>query len=133
MKIFFIKKMSIIFFIFVPIIFLWHPNWLGFLGVQPYWPLFWLLPWSMINGSINGLLVGIGDDYPNLILYSKNADLKVGDFVSSSPASSLLPPNIPIGIVQSIDEPFKTKKMAKISLLAKPHAIDWVQILKVKI
>jgi len=46
-------------FIFVPIIFLWHPNWLGFLGVQPYWPLFWLLPWSMINGSINGLIFGL--------------------------------------------------------------------------
>jgi len=83
--------------------------------------------------QINGLLVGLGDDYPSLILYSKDADIKVGDFVSSSPASSLLPPNIPIGIVQSIDEPFKGKKMAKISLLAKPQAIDWVQILKVKI
>ena len=83
--------------------------------------------------QINGLLVGLGDDYPNLILYSKNADLKVGDFVSSSPASTLLPPNIPIGVVQSIDEPFKEKKMAKISLLAKPQVIDWVQILKEKI
>jgi len=83
--------------------------------------------------QINGLLVGLGDDYPSLILYSKDADIKVGDFVSSSPASTLLPPNIPIGIVHSIDEPFKTKKTAKISLLAKPHAIDWVQILKVKI
>ena len=83
--------------------------------------------------QINGLLVGSGDDYPNLILYSKNADIKVGDFISSSPASTLLPPNIPIGIVQSINKPFKTKKTAKISLLAKPHAIDWVQILKVKI
>ena len=83
--------------------------------------------------QINGLLVGSGDDYPNLILYSKNADIKVGDFISSSPASTLLPPNIPIGIVQSIHKPFKAKKTAKISLLAKPHAIDWVQILKVKI
>ena len=53
------KKFSILIFIFVPIIFLWHPNWLGFLGVQPYWPLFWLLPWSMINGSINGLIFGL--------------------------------------------------------------------------
>ena len=53
------KKLPIIFFIFVPFIFLWHPNWLGFLGVQPYWPLFWLLPWSMINGSINGLIFGL--------------------------------------------------------------------------
>ena len=53
--------------------------------------------------QINGLLVGSGDDHPNLIIYSKDADIKVGDFVSSSPASTLLPPNIPIGIVQSID------------------------------
>jgi len=83
--------------------------------------------------QINGLLVGLGDDYPSLILYSKNADIKVGDFVSSSPASTLLPPNIPIGIVQSIDETSKSKKTAKISLLAKPHVIDWVQILKLNI
>ena len=83
--------------------------------------------------QINGLLVGLGDDYPSLILYSKDADIKVGDFVSSSPASTLLPPNIPIGIVQSIDETLKSKKTAKISLIAKPHVIDWVQILKVNI
>ena len=83
--------------------------------------------------QMNGLLVGLGDDYPSLILYSKNAEIKVGDFVSSSPASTLLPPNIPIGIVQSIEKPFRAKKTAKISLLAKPHLIDWVQILKVKI
>ena len=83
--------------------------------------------------QISGLLVGSGDDYPNLILYSKDADIKVGDFVSSSPASTLLPPNIPIGIVQSIKKPLKAKKTAKILLLAKPHAIDWVQILQVKI
>jgi rod shape-determining protein MreC len=83
--------------------------------------------------NINGLLVGLGDNYPSLILYSEEADIKVGDFISSSPASTLLPPNIPIGIVQSIDEPMKSKKTAKISLLAKPHLIDWVQILKVNI
>ncbi|MCQ9201116.1 MAG: rod shape-determining protein MreC [Prochlorococcus marinus XMU1425] len=83
--------------------------------------------------QINGLLIGLGDDNPSLILYSKDADIKVGDFVSSSPASTLLPPNIPIGIVQSIDETLQSKKTAKISLLAKPHVIDWVQILTVNI
>ncbi len=83
--------------------------------------------------QINGLLVGLGDDSPSLILYSKDADIKVGDFVSSSPASTLLPPNIPIGVVQSVDNTLKSKKTAKISLLAKPHVIDWVQILKVNI
>ena len=83
--------------------------------------------------QINGLLVGLGDDFPSLILYSKDADIKVGDFVSSSPASTLLPPNIPIGIVQSIDKTLKSKKTAKILLFAKPQVIDWVQILKVNI
>ena len=80
--------------------------------------------------QINGLLVGLGDDYPSLILYTKNAAIKVGDFVSSSPSSTLLPPNIPIGVVQSVDETTKSKKTAKISLLAKPQVIDWVKILK---
>ena len=56
---FFSKRLSVIVFIFIPIIFLWHPSWLGLLGVQPYWPLFWLLPWAMINGSINGLIFGL--------------------------------------------------------------------------
>jgi len=65
------KKLSIIFFIFIPIIFLWHPNWLGFLGIQPYWPLFWLLPWSIINGSINGLIFGM---FLGLILDSLTLD-----------------------------------------------------------
>ena len=68
---FFTKKLSLISFIFIPIIFLWHPNWLGFLGVQPYWPLFWLLPWSMINGSINGLIFGL---FLGLILDSLTLD-----------------------------------------------------------
>ena len=83
--------------------------------------------------QMNGLLIGSGDDYPNLILYSKDADIKVGDFVSSSPASTLIPPNIPIGVVKSIDDSSRGKKMAKVLLLAKPQVIDWVQILKVKI
>ncbi|MBO6971437.1 MAG: rod shape-determining protein MreC [Prochlorococcus marinus CUG1431] len=82
--------------------------------------------------QISGLLIGSGDNYPSLILYSKDADLKIGDLVSSSPASTLLPPNIPIGIVQSLDESLRSRKTAKIFLLAKPQVIDWVQILKVK-
>ncbi len=68
---FFKKKFPIISFIFIPIIFLWHPNWIGFLGVQPYWPLFWLLPWSIINGSINGLIFGL---FLGLILDAVTAD-----------------------------------------------------------
>ena len=67
----FVKNLSTISFIFIPIIFLWHPSWLGFLGVQPNWPLFWLLPWAMINGSINGLVFGL---FLGLILDSLTLD-----------------------------------------------------------
>ena len=83
--------------------------------------------------QMHGLLVGSGNDYPKVIFYNKDIDIKVGDFVLSSPASTLLPPNIPIGVVQSVDEDLKEKKTANIMLLGKPQAIDWVQILKVKI
>ena len=68
---FFTKNSSIICLLFIPIIFLWHPNWLGLLGSQPYWPLFWLLPWSMLNGSINGLIFGL---FLGLILDSLTLD-----------------------------------------------------------
>ena len=68
---FFQKKISIIIYFLIPIIFLWHPNWLGFLGFQPSWPLLWLLPWSMINGSINGLILGL---FLGLILDSISLD-----------------------------------------------------------
>ena len=68
---FFKKKLSMVIFIFIPIIFLWHPNWIGFLHIQPYWPLFWLLPWSMINGPINGSIFGL---FLGLILDSVTLD-----------------------------------------------------------
>ena len=80
----------------------------------------------------NGLLVGSGVNYPKLIFYSNDVDIKVGDFVSTSPASTLLPPNIPVGIIQSVDNTIKSRIIANVLLLGKPQAIDWVQILKIK-
>ena len=65
------KHFSLISFLFIPLIYLWEPNWLGFLGVQPYWPLFWLLPWSIIYGSADGLILGL---CLGLILDSLSAD-----------------------------------------------------------
>ena len=58
MQKYFKKHLSLISFLFIPIVYFWDPNWMRFFGVQPYWPLFWLLPWSMIHGSIDGLIVG---------------------------------------------------------------------------
>ena len=56
---FFSKNLTLLSFLFIPILFLWHPNWLGILGNQPNWILIWLLPWSMIYGSINGCVFGL--------------------------------------------------------------------------
>ena len=81
----------------------------------------------------HGLLVGLGNDYPKVIFYNKEIDIKVGDFVLSSPASTLIPPNIPIGIIKSVDKELRAEKTANLLLLGKPQAIDWVQILKVKL
>ena len=53
------RNLYLISFLLIPIFFLWHPNWIALFGNQPYWPLFCLLPYSMINGSFNGLLVGL--------------------------------------------------------------------------
>ena len=71
MRNYFKKKLSLISFLFIPIIYFWDPNWLEFLGVQPYWPLFWLLPWSMIYGSFDGLIIGL---FLGLILDSLSLD-----------------------------------------------------------
>ena len=83
--------------------------------------------------NTHGLLIGVGNDSPKLVFYSKDINIKVGDLLLSSPASTQLPPNIPIGIIESIDQDLLSTTTAKIQLLAKPQAIDWVQILKTKI
>ena len=68
---YFKKNISLISFLFIPIVYFWDPNWLEFLGVQPYWPLFWLLPWAMIYGSSDGLIIGL---FIGLILDSLSLD-----------------------------------------------------------
>ena len=85
------------------------------------------------RSNIHGLLVGLGTNSPRLIFYSKELDVKEGDFIFSSPASTLLPPNIPIGIIESVDKDSQSTVIASVQLLAKPEAIDWVQILKIQV
>ena len=85
--------------------------------------------------SINehGLLIGDGSPSPKIIFYKKDLDLKIGDLIFSSPASTLLPPNLPIGIVVSIDKESKPNISANVQLIARPQAIDWVQVLKMNV
>ena len=85
------------------------------------------------RANLHGLLVGIGTNNPKLIFYSKNVDIKIGDYILSSPASTILPPNIPIGIIQSIDNESEPNTIATVQLSANPEAIDWVQIFRMRL
>jgi len=84
------------------------------------------------RANLHGLLIGVGTKTPKLFFYSKNADIQIGDYVLSSPASTILPPNIPIGIIQSIDNESTPNTIAAVQLTAKQEAIDWVQIFRIK-
>ena len=78
----------------------------------------------------HGILTGMGTNRPKLIFLNKNSLAKIGDAVTTSPASTLLPPNLIIGIVQFIDEKALPTPYAIVQLTASPEAIDWVQVLK---
>ena len=78
----------------------------------------------------HGILTGMGTNRPKLIFLNKNSLVEIGDAVTTSPASTLLPPNVIIGIVQFVDEKALPAPYAVVQLTASPEAIDWVQVLK---
>ncbi len=78
----------------------------------------------------HGILTGMGTNRPKLIFLNKNSLAQIGDAVTTSPASTLLPPNLTIGIVQFVNEKASPAPYAIVQLTASPEAIDWVQILK---
>ena len=77
----------------------------------------------------HGILTGMGTNRPKLIFLNNNSMAQIGDAVSTSPASTLLPPNLIIGIVQFVDEKALPAPYAIVQLTASPEAIDWVQVL----
>ena len=78
----------------------------------------------------HGILTGMGTNRPKLIFLHKNELAEIGDAVTTSPASTLLPPNLTIGIVQFVNEKALPSPFAIVQLTASPEAIDWVQVLK---
>ena len=76
----------------------------------------------------HALLVGQGNSRPRLRFIEKDPDVRPGDLVSTSPASTLLPANMPVGVIQSVDERSVPAPMALLQLIAAPEAIDWVQV-----
>ena len=76
----------------------------------------------------HGLLVGLGTSRPQLRFIEKDPQVRPGDLVSTSPASTLLPANVPVGVVQSVNERAVPAPHAVVQLIASPEAIDWVQV-----
>ena len=76
----------------------------------------------------HGLLVGLGTARPQLQFLDKDIQARPGDLVSTSPASTLLPPNLPVAVVQSLNARSVPAPTALVQLIAPPDAIDWVQV-----
>ena len=76
----------------------------------------------------HGLLAGLGTARPQLQFLDKDIQVRPGDLVSTSPASTLLPPNLPVAVVQSLNARAVPAPTALVQLIAPPDAIDWVQV-----
>jgi len=76
----------------------------------------------------HGLLVGLGTARPRLQFIEKDTGVRPGDLITTSPASTLLPPNLTVGVVQSVNEQVVPAPDAVVQLSAPADAIDWVQV-----
>ncbi len=82
--------------------------------------------------EIHAVLKGVGTHRTQLNFLEKNPDALPGDVVSTSPASTLFPPNLPVGVIQIVNNEHLPSPYAFVQLIASPAAIDWVQIRKVR-
>jgi rod shape-determining protein MreC len=78
----------------------------------------------------HGLLTGVGTARPVLRFLDKDPEARPGDVVVTSPASTLVPPNLPVGVIQSVDTSADPAPTAVVQLIAPVQAVDWVQVLQ---
>lgn len=78
----------------------------------------------------HGLLSGTGSDRPVLRFLEKDPGVVAGDVVTTSPASTLVPPDLPVGVVQSVDGRADPAPEAVVQLAAPAASVDWVQVLE---
>ena len=76
----------------------------------------------------HALLVGLGTSRPMLRFIDKDPGVRPGDVVTTSPASTLVPPNLTVGVIQTVDEDAVPAPEAVVQLSAPVEAIDWVQV-----
>lgn len=77
----------------------------------------------------HGLLTGIGSSRPMLRFLEKDPQVRPGDVVVTSPASTLVPPGLSVGVIQSVDEKAVPATVAVVQLSAPVASVDWVQVL----
>jgi rod shape-determining protein MreC len=77
----------------------------------------------------HGLLTGLGTARPVLRFLEKDPGVVAGDLVTTSPASTLVPPNLPVGVIQSVNPIADPAPEAIVQLGAPVGAVDWVQVL----
>jgi len=87
--------------------------------------------WVARTGE-HGLLVGLGTPRPVLRFLDRDARVRPGDLVTTSPASTLLPPNLTVGVIQHLDATVIPAPEAVVQLSAPLAAIDWVQVLPIR-
>ncbi|MEB3316803.1 MAG: rod shape-determining protein MreC [Cyanobacteriota bacterium] len=75
-----------------------------------------------------GLLSGVGSARPLLRFLDKDPEARPGDLVVTSPASTLVPPNLPVGVIQTVDANADPAPVAVVQLIAPVQAVDWVQV-----
>lgn len=76
----------------------------------------------------HGLLTGVASNRPLLRFVDKDPQVRPGDVVLTSPASTVVPPNLPVGVVQSVDQRANPTPEATVQLSAQVEAIDWVEV-----
>lgn len=77
----------------------------------------------------HGLLTGLGTARPVLRFLEKDPGVVAGDLVTTSPASTLVPPDLPVGVIQSVNPTADPAPEAIVQLGAPVGAVDWVQVL----
>ena len=76
----------------------------------------------------HALLVGQGTPRPRVEFLEKDTGVRPGDVITTSPASTLVPPNLLVGVVQTVNDDLSAAPDAVVQLSAPVDAVDWVQV-----
>lgn len=74
-----------------------------------------------------GILQGDRNNQGILEFFDQDPDVQIGDKVITSPLSCLFPPNIPVGVVKSIDNSKKTAIQARVEFSVPLGRLEWVR------